>query len=277
MTPLDPTPLDPTSLEQLCAWMDGELPPDEARFLERRLANDRELRAQWERWQLASSCLKGQPLRPMDGDLAERIQAAISGSSDSSGHAPRRTAWPWAIAASVAALAIAIGVQMRPTPNAVAPQPIAHVGESVTAPIAASPAAADLVALSTGSSAPATASAAFASDDTTSVASDAAPRPMAARHLRDDAATQSPMPLTAQSPTDFPLLASSEAKTWPRSPLASSGSDGSMEAYLVRHNELVSGDGLGGFVPYVDVVTRERGDGDSDDSGDAASDGDNSQ
>ena len=36
--------IDPKLLEQLSAWMDGELPADEARFLQRRLRNDVALR-----------------------------------------------------------------------------------------------------------------------------------------------------------------------------------------------------------------------------------------
>ena len=34
-------------------------------------------------------------------------------------------------------------------------------------------------------------------------------------------------------------------------------SDPSLEAYLVRHNQMLANDGLGGFVPYVDVVARD--------------------
>jgi anti-sigma factor RsiW len=71
------TPIEPRLLEQLSAWMDGELPADEARFLQRRLANDVALREQWERWQLAADCLKGNPVRLQDAALAGRIEAAI--------------------------------------------------------------------------------------------------------------------------------------------------------------------------------------------------------
>ena len=40
------TAIDPQLLEQLSAWMDGELPADEARFLQRRLRNDVALRGE---------------------------------------------------------------------------------------------------------------------------------------------------------------------------------------------------------------------------------------
>jgi hypothetical protein len=45
-------------------------------------------------------------------------------------------------------------------------------------------------------------------------------------------------------------------KTWPRSTLA--GADApALEAYLVRHNQMMANDGLSGFVPYVDVVATD--------------------
>ena len=70
--------LDETLRAQLCAWMDGELPADETRFFERRLASDPALRAAWERMQLASACLKGHAFRPMPNALAEGVAAALA-------------------------------------------------------------------------------------------------------------------------------------------------------------------------------------------------------
>src|SRR4249920_3226112 len=134
------TPLDPKTREQLCAWMDGELPPDEGRFLERRLENDAELRAQWERWQLASACIKGQPLLPMRRDFNEGVMAAISTPENAGTISRRRPLWGWAIAASVAALAITIGLQMRPEKIPARPDTVAHANETFAPPITASPA-----------------------------------------------------------------------------------------------------------------------------------------
>ena len=34
-------------------------------------------------------------------------------------------------------------------------------------------------------------------------------------------------------------------------------SDPAIEAYLVRHNQMLANDGMGGFVPYVDVVASD--------------------
>ena len=44
-------------------------------------------------------------------------------------------------------------------------------------------------------------------------------------------------------------------KPGPRSPVVAG--DRSLDAYLVRHNALAAGDGVGGFMPYVDVVTQD--------------------
>jgi hypothetical protein len=71
-----------------------------------------------------------------------------------------------------------------------------------------------------------------------------------------EAPPSSPLPLHAQSPADFPLLDTGE-KSWPKSGLPAVGNDPQLEAYLVRHNQMLAGDGLGGFVPYVDVVARD--------------------
>ena len=59
-----------------------------------------------------------------------------------------------------------------------------------------------------------------------------------------------------QSPADFPLTESGASRTWPRAELPGAANDPSIEAYLVRHNQMLANDGLGGFVPYVDVVSN---------------------
>ncbi|HEY9143960.1 MAG TPA: sigma-E factor negative regulatory protein, partial [Arenimonas sp.] len=102
------SPPDQKLLEDLCAWMDGELPPDHARFLERRIANEPALQAQVERWQLASASLRGQPVRLMPGDLAEKVSAAVRAEPA----LPSRHRWPWAagIAAAVLGLALLPGL-----------------------------------------------------------------------------------------------------------------------------------------------------------------------
>ena len=68
--------------------------------------------------------------------------------------------------------------------------------------------------------------------------------------------TSSPLSLASDSPTDFPLVDTGD-KRWPRSGLGATGGDPALEAYLVRHNQMLAADALGGFVPYVDVVARD--------------------
>jgi hypothetical protein len=47
-----------------------------------------------------------------------------------------------------------------------------------------------------------------------------------------------------------------------------------MEGYLVRHNEMADAAALGGFVPYLDVVTAGEDEGQpADDGADAAAPG----
>lgn len=235
--------------EQLSAWMDGELPDAEARFLQRRLEHDETLRAAWMRMQLASQCLRGQDWQPMDEGFAARVAAGVTGAGRSTG--PRRP-MRWAIAASVAALALLIGprlLQQAPVP---APT-IAEVPAPMTEQIVASPASADLVAMR----APEPQAAAVAAADT--AADTVGDRPLVASAPPSDRA--SPLPLATrapESPSEFPLLDTGEERSWPRSELAGASSDPAIEAYLVRHNQMLAEDGLGGFVPYVDVVANGR-------------------
>lgn len=125
------TAIDPKLLEQLSAWMDGELPADEARFLQRRLRNDVALREQWERWQVASACLHGQPVRAMDADLADRIAAGIGEAANDSPARRPRLAW----LASAAALVLAVAL----LPRMVAVDPGLPVPAGAPLPVASAP------------------------------------------------------------------------------------------------------------------------------------------
>ena len=235
--------------EQLSAWMDGELPVAQARFLERRLGNDLLLRRQLERLQIASSCLKGQALRPMSAGLAPRIgsmlEQPVAITETRRGLSLRR-----ALAASVAVLALALapGVLRNGLPdhflgNAAISPPVAN--------LVPSPASADLVAKSVASRV-----AVAASAQLSPAASSYAVKPLLAANP-GRSQQESPLPLDRQSPADFPLVETAVQKSWPRSPL-NGGSDPALEAYLVRHNQMLSNDGLGGFMPYMDVIADDR-------------------
>jgi hypothetical protein len=112
--------LDAHCRQQLSALIDGELSPDEARFLLRRLGHDRELSACQDRWQLAGDMLRRVPCRAAPAGFADRIAAAVGAecakADGRSAGAPRRAAaWlRWsggALAASVAAVALFVARQ----------------------------------------------------------------------------------------------------------------------------------------------------------------------
>ena len=242
------TTLDENIREQLSAWMDGELPADEARFLERRLANEPALRAHWQRLQLASSCMKGHALRPMPASLAERVSLAIAGPDAA---ATARRPWlGWAVAASVAILAIVLvptwgGEAQRPRRrrsrrnrrrrSMAMPCPTPCWFRRRLRP---------------------TSSRAKTACPTRPIPGNLRPRPRPGcrreRRLSPRAGAAS-----GQSPSDFPLVVPNGSQNWPRSPLSASGNDPALEAYLIRHNQMMGDDGLSGFVPYVDVVAND--------------------
>nr|WP_238389729.1 sigma-E factor negative regulatory protein [Pseudoxanthomonas koreensis] len=141
--------------QQLSALVDGELAPDEARFLLRRLEHDGELAGRRERWQLCGDVLRGQVRRAADPALAGRVAAAIAAapaleaSQPRVANAGRSPSWiRWggggaALAASVAVVAMLVGRQdiADPVPvPAVVQQQVLPATEAVLA--AASPVAA---------------------------------------------------------------------------------------------------------------------------------------
>jgi len=232
--------------EQLSAYMDGELPEAEARFLRRRLEHDAELRSKWARLQLAADCMKGHPLRVMSPGVSAGVNAEIAVPATRA----RRPLVRWAMAASVAALAVLFAPQLMRTNSSESVGAVATTQATAPDHVLASPASADLVALATpvrGSEPPA-------------VVASAAPKAAAPDFLERNqqaSAKTSPMPLSVPSPADFPLVDSGEKRTWPRSELIGAQSDPTIEAYLVRHNQMLANDGMGGFVPYVDVVATD--------------------
>lgn len=241
------TTLDDRICEQLCAYMDGELSEAEARFLRRRFEHDLELRAKWERLQLASACLKRQPVQLMPTIVCARIHTQLNESTRIS---KLRPLLGWGMAASLAVVALVLAPRMLQNPASTSETAIATL-PVIPANAVASPASADLVARY-----------ASVSVDVPSVA---ASTPLT---KQTDATTpwvntttaaspeKSPLPLLAQSPENFPLLDNGDKKTWPRSTLPIAANDPALEAYLVRHNQMLADDGFGGFFPYVDVVAN---------------------
>src|SRR5690606_7335926 len=120
---------------QLSAMLDGELSPDEAKFMLRRLQHDGELAACWERWQVCGDMLRGRQDALLPADFASRVAQAIAGGADAiavetaPSRAPRLLRWGGgaALAASVALVAVfatrQLPDQAQPLP-ASTPEPI---------------------------------------------------------------------------------------------------------------------------------------------------------
>lgn len=122
--------IDNHYFQQLSALVDGDLAPDQARFLLRRMEHDTELSGCLERWQLCGDVLRGQARAPAPADFAGRIAAAIAtesvqpASRASSRNRGNLARWGGgALAASVAAIALFMVRQQVPdeTPAPVAP------------------------------------------------------------------------------------------------------------------------------------------------------------
>lgn len=136
--------------QQLCALMDGDLPPDEARFLLRRLQHDAELGGCWERWQMIGETLRGRVAAPLPGDFSQRVAAAIAAepavaraSAVSGGGALAVPGSRWArwgggaLAASVALVALFMARQQVPSgiaPDSETAAPIVAAAPSAVPP-----------------------------------------------------------------------------------------------------------------------------------------------
>ncbi|MCD9031082.1 sigma-E factor negative regulatory protein [Luteimonas sp. Y-2-2-4F] len=147
--------------QQLSAMLDGELPPDQARFMLRRLEHDTGLAECWERWQVCGDVLRGRQAALLPADFAASVARAIAGDASaqdavvrSAGQAARRGGllrWGGsaALAASVAVVALLVGRQAQaplevetPAPARVAaadpvPEPVPAPAAPAEAPAAA--------------------------------------------------------------------------------------------------------------------------------------------
>ena len=244
------TSLDQNTCEQLSAWMDGELSREESLFLERRLQHDEALQAMYTRLQLTSACMKGQSARLMRHSLCASVKQALS--EESLSRKSRRPLFAWAAAASMAFAAI-VFIPSFMQDTATQEPKLANTSETTANNEFANnqidpPAtfgSADLI----GNRQLAVGTSSIASSSTPAAAITSAVNPL-------------PIDLAAGvvSPEDFPLIISSAKKSWPRA-VVNANSDPALEAYLVRHNQMMAQDGMGGFVPYVDVVAQDTGEG----------------
>ena len=255
MTSKSMNTLDENICEQLSAWMDGELSKQEALFLERRLQHDEALQAMYTRLQMTSACMKGQSARLMPNALCANIKLALA--EEASSAKSRRPLFAWAAAASMAFAAIVfIPGFMHDSARSEPKFANTHTTETI---------------INNEIDPPAT----FASADligntelainTSIVAGSSSPT----AEIKP-AINPPPIESVARvvSPEDFPLIISSEKKSWPHS-VVNANSDPALEAYLVRHNQMKAQDGMGGFVPYVDVVAQDAGEVNKDSAGNA--------
>lgn len=242
---------------QLSALMDGELAPDQARFLLRRLQHDGELADQWERWQLAGEVLRGRAGVLLPDGFAGRVGQALRADASPVRRAPGLLRWGGvaALAASVAVVALMVP---RPAPDAqVAGAPQLAASEAGQAPAMAgapgsdagergvvAPVAAERPAVEP----PVSGARVLASNDrpaarrarASSPASGRAPSRTAAPFERsaEPAAAPSPSQLAsqeraAQDPfSDTPLV----SRPWPRAVLPQFGTGGALAAGLPDSN-----------------------------------------
>ena len=119
---------------QLSALMDGELAPDQARFLLRRLQHDGELADSWERWQLAGEVLRGRAGVLLPAGFAERVGVALRTEPVPAAavlRAPGLLRWGGGVAALAASVAVVALMLPRQAPDAPVQDDVADI---VTAP-----------------------------------------------------------------------------------------------------------------------------------------------
>lgn len=104
--------------EQLSALMDGELAPDQVRFVLAGLAARPGAELDWERWHVARGVLRKQPVPVLDAGFAAAVAARIAAEA-----APRRRVGSWlrwgaggVVAASVAVAALVFAPQPQRGP-----------------------------------------------------------------------------------------------------------------------------------------------------------------
>lgn len=150
MTPNDAHDADPGSgrgqdrildhhRQQLSALLDGELPPDEARFLLRRLQHDPQLLGCWERWQQAGDILRGNVELPLPGRFAAGVAEAVAREPKRRLVADGSRRLRWGGGAALAASAAVIALLLARQPQDAVP-PLAQSNPDVAAAPATVPA-----------------------------------------------------------------------------------------------------------------------------------------
>ncbi|MFC7301641.1 sigma-E factor negative regulatory protein [Cognatiluteimonas weifangensis] len=122
---------------QLSALLDGELAPDEARFLLRRLQHDTDLAGCWSRWQLAGDILRGRDALAAPAGFAGGVSAAIAAQAAPApvaAHPPRKLRWGSGAALAAASVAVFALFVSRQAPDASVPEGAAGMEIASVAP-----------------------------------------------------------------------------------------------------------------------------------------------
>ena len=144
--------LDDHHRQQLSAMLDGELQPDQAKFMLRRLEHDGELAACWERWQVCGEVMRGRQGALLPADFSRRVASAILEQGDgapaagaAAPAAPKHPRWArWGGGAPLAA-SVAMGARHggrqapAPGPSPVAPTQVVASTASAGADAQAAP------------------------------------------------------------------------------------------------------------------------------------------
>lgn len=217
-------PINDSDLEQVSAFIDGELSDSERRFFQKRLCNDAELRAYCERAWIASSVLKSQPFQLMPANSAEKIFAQCDDSP-----VTERFKWPLRLVASFGALALVAGLGLQlMKPSAPTNVEVVKNTESTAMPavIESSQSVAD------------------ARKPENAVAG---PKPVNASAKRKPVANAQQVAL--DNPSQFELNEATRSKSWPTS-------NQGMDEYLTRHNQMIGSNANNGLVSYAQILTE---------------------
>lgn len=214
-------PINEIDMEQLSAYIDGELSDSERRFFQKRLAADAGLREACERAWIASSILKSQPIQLMPASSAEVICDGCGQQTPSRG--------PWRLVASFAALAVAFGLGVQLLPS----------GQDDSVPLAQTEKASDRQSVQNG--------------DTNIAQQEAAP--VIAVTAKAQVAATDKAPKAASSPNDdpsqFTLNEAAMAKTWPQQ-------DAAMQGYLIRHNQMAGNAAGNDLISYAELLAEPQ-------------------
>jgi negative regulator of sigma E activity len=134
-----------SSREQLSALMDGALPPDQTRFLLRRLQHDTPLAECWQRWRMTGEVMRGlAPARRLPADFAARVSASLHGEAEVAQQAGSKRSPVWLRwgggAAMAASLALVALMARQPAMDADAASQQAAASSSRAIELSASPA-----------------------------------------------------------------------------------------------------------------------------------------